>query len=66
LFNTREGFSRRDDSVPERFYEKREDTGWSISREEFQDMLSEYYQLRGWDRNGIPEASVLERLGIKA
>jgi aldehyde:ferredoxin oxidoreductase len=29
-------------------------------------MLDEYYELRGWDKNGNPRPETLDRLGIKA
>jgi len=64
LFNVREGFSRRDDQLPPRFEEPREDTGWKIARTDFNKMLDEYYAIRGWDGEGKPKAETLKRLGI--
>ncbi len=66
LFNTREGFSRKDDRLPPRFLEAREDTGWKLLPEDFQRMLDEYYSLRGWDAEGRPKPETLKRLGIEA
>lgn len=66
LFNNREGFSRQDDYLPPRFYQAREDTGWKIGREQYDLMLSEYYKLRHWDREGRPTASFLSKLDIEA
>jgi aldehyde:ferredoxin oxidoreductase len=65
-FNVREGFSRKEDRLPPRLTEKREDTGWSIAAEDFQRLLDEYYGLRGWDPEGRPTRATLQRLGIKA
>jgi len=31
--------------------------GVKIGEENFQNMLQEYYQLRGWNENGIPPES---------
>jgi aldehyde:ferredoxin oxidoreductase len=64
LFNVREGFSRKDDQLPLRLKERREDTGWEIRQEDFDGMLDEYYSLRGWDKNGQPKKETLLRLGI--
>ena len=64
LFNVREGFSRREDRLPLRLTEKREDTGWSIDPEDFERMLQEYYGLRGWDREGKPTRETIQRLQI--
>jgi len=36
-----------------------------VSGEEFEAMLDRYYALRGWDRNGIPTADTLTRLGLE-
>jgi len=65
LFNLREGFSRRDDQLPERLKEPREDTGWRIGQADFEKMLDEYYYLRGWNKEGKPSRETLERLHIK-
>jgi len=64
LFNLRQGLSRRDDSLPERLKEPREDTGWKIDEVDFRTMLDEYYRLRGWDEEGKPTSKTLERLQI--
>ncbi|OYT33184.1 hypothetical protein B6U96_16955 [Archaeoglobales archaeon ex4484_92] len=36
----------------------------SLSPEEFNKMLDEYYQLREWDENGIPTKEKLADLGL--
>jgi len=65
LFNVREGFSRKDDSMPKRFTEPMKDTGWKIPMNDFERMLDEYYEFRGWDKKtGIPKAEKLRELGI--
>jgi aldehyde:ferredoxin oxidoreductase len=28
-------------------------------------MLSGYYELRGWDENGVPKMETLEKLGLE-
>jgi aldehyde:ferredoxin oxidoreductase len=35
-----------------------------ISEEDVEILLDEYYDERGWDRNGIPKRELLERLGL--
>ena len=55
-FNIREGITRADDTLPERFFtEPLGDEGKVINRESFETMLSDYYRLRGWSKDGIPE-----------
>ena len=53
LYNLREGFSKDDDILPERFFDEQVN-GRLIDREEFLKTLEEYYRMRGWDENGVP------------
>jgi aldehyde:ferredoxin oxidoreductase len=39
--------------------------GIKVDREKYEQMLSWYYELRGWDQNGIPLKETLESLGLK-
>ena len=67
-FNCREGLSRKDDSLPKRvLFEPMPDgpaKGKRITQEGFDKMLDEYYEIRGWDRNGIPTETTLSEYGI--
>ncbi len=63
VYNLREGFSKDDDTLPERFFEKKVD-GRVIDREEFLKTRDEYYRMRGWTENGVPTERALKRLGI--
>ena len=38
--------------------------GSKLDRAQYDEMLSWYYELRGWDENGIPQKKTLERLGL--
>lgn len=67
-FNIREGFGRKDDTLPARFAEPMPEgnsKNQSITGQELDKLLDEYYALRGWDRNGIPTAGKLEELGLE-
>jgi aldehyde:ferredoxin oxidoreductase len=68
LFNVREGFKRQDDSLPQRLLTDLLDPGpptqTTIDGADFQECLSEYYQLRGWDDQGTPTRGTLDRLGL--
>ncbi len=56
-FNLREGISSRDDNLPKRFFdEPLGKEGKVIKREDFQRLLQDYYHLRGWNSEGIPES----------
>ncbi len=65
-FNVREGITRRDDTLPERF--TREPMPEGPGRGQVVDlerMLDEYYELRGWDlETGFPTRERLEELGL--
>jgi aldehyde:ferredoxin oxidoreductase len=68
-FNTREGFSRADDTLPERLLTEPLKAGTSkghfISKEELNRMLDEYYAARGWDvKTGAPTREKLIELGL--
>jgi aldehyde:ferredoxin oxidoreductase len=55
-FNLREGLTPKDDTLPKRFFdEPLGKDGKTIRREDLQTMLQEYYALRGWSPEGIPE-----------
>ena len=64
----REGLTRKDDDWPEKFYREPWPTGplkGSVaSREKMNRLLDEYYELRGWDSNGIPTKSKLIDLNL--
>ena len=69
-FDAREGISRKDDYLPPRFIEELLPDGPSkgqpISREELEDMLDNYYVLRGWDKKtGNPTKEKLEELDLE-
>jgi aldehyde:ferredoxin oxidoreductase len=69
MFNVREGFSRKDDYLPRRLMEEPIKDGLSkgemISQQDLDFMLDEYYEARGWDKNGIPTAAKLQELGLE-
>ncbi len=56
MFNEREGFSSKDDTLPERIFKDPLPTGPAagkvIPREDYERMLAEYYGARGWDNDG--------------
>ena len=70
LFNVREGFTRKDDTLPERIFTEASTRGPSndqvMEKASFERMLDEYYQIVGWDkRNGIPKDKKLKELGLE-
>jgi aldehyde:ferredoxin oxidoreductase len=66
LFNTEAGFSKDDDTLPPRLLEEPMPSGPAKGKVvELQEMLTEYYQVRGWDENGIPTDEKMEELSLK-
>ena len=64
LYNVREGFTFREDTLPDRLLNEplfaEQTAGVPLS-----DMLPTYYKLRGWDEKGIPTDKTLKRLKIR-
>ncbi len=66
LFNIKAGFTKADDILPERLSAEPIKTGASKGETaDLNKMLPEYYSIRGWDKNGVPEREKLEQLGIE-
>ena len=38
--------------------------GKCIDREKFKQMIDEYYELHGWDEDGVPRPETLENRGL--
>ena len=68
IFNVREGFSRKDDIPPPAIFDRPlpegAAAGKNFTREEYDTALGEYYQLRGWTKDGIPTKKKLAALGL--
>lgn len=68
LFNCREGISRKDDTLPKRVISDPIPTGPNkgemLTQEDLDYMLTDYYRVRGWDFEGKPLPSTLEKLDV--
>jgi aldehyde:ferredoxin oxidoreductase len=71
MFNLREGATRKDDWLVDRYFDEKTDRGFdvvrgkSIDREKFKVMLDEYYEHHGWDEEGRVKEETLQRLGLE-
>ena len=67
-FNMREGFTGAQDTLPNRIFNEALKTGATagkkIPREDFDRMLAEYYELRGWTPEGVIGKEKAEALGL--
>ncbi|MTI82644.1 MAG: aldehyde ferredoxin oxidoreductase [Firmicutes bacterium] len=69
LFIMREGITKEDDLPPRRLLEEPISSGpaqgMKLDRKKYEEMLAEYYSLRGWDENGIPKPEKLRALNLE-
>ena len=68
LFNLKAGLTAKDDKLPERFFQPTPDGALkdkALNPEEMEAAKRYYYDLMGWDENGVPKAGKLEELGIE-
>jgi aldehyde:ferredoxin oxidoreductase len=66
LYNLREGFTYKDDTLPPRLLEEPLTDGERRGRVvNLGPTLQDYYRFRGWTSDGIPSAEKLNRLGLK-
>jgi aldehyde:ferredoxin oxidoreductase len=64
LMNTKEGISRKDDTLPARMLKESRTSdaeNWTVPLDK---LLDRYYRIKGYDNNGIPTRSTLKRLHL--
>jgi aldehyde:ferredoxin oxidoreductase len=67
LYNLREGFTRKDDTLPKRLMEEPLKSGVAKGRVvNLAPQLEEYYRYRGWNTDGVPQKEKLKLLGLEA
>ena len=65
LINVDRGISRKDDILPKRFLTvPKTGEGYTPNLPPLESMLDEYYEARGWSRDGIPLAATRDRLEL--
>ena len=64
-YNLAAGFTKKDDNLPPRLLTEPAKVGPAKGLVNgLATMLPEYYELRGWDTDGVPEKATLDRLGL--
>ena len=67
-FNLRAGFKRKDDTLPPRLLNEGAPSGPAkgmvAGKGKFDEVLDEYYELRGWTKEGVPTNETRSRLGL--
>jgi aldehyde:ferredoxin oxidoreductase len=68
-FNAREGFGRKDDSLPKKFFKALAGTGptagFALTHEEMDNAISQYYRMAGWTEEGVPTSETLKKHDIE-
>ncbi len=69
MFNIREGFTRKDDTLPDRFFTEPftvgPEKGATLDRQDFAEMMDAFYLDREWDvKTTRPSDKKLEQLGL--
>lgn len=68
VFNAREGFDRKQDKLPKKFFKALQGegptAGIALTHEEVEFALDEYYKLAGWTNDGKPTKAQLEKLDL--
>jgi aldehyde:ferredoxin oxidoreductase len=69
VFNAREGFTRKEDALPAKFFKPLKGEGptggVAVDKADFEAALDLYYQLNDWTEKGIPTRASLVNLGIE-
>ncbi len=66
VFNLKAGITGKEDRLPDRIVKEPMPGGPAKGRvSELSKMLPEYYELRGWDKEGVPTKNKLKELGLE-
>jgi aldehyde:ferredoxin oxidoreductase len=64
-FNLAAGLTGKDDTLPKRLLKEAANLGPAKGRvNDLSEMLPHYYEIRGWDEQGVPKAETRQRLGL--
>ncbi len=68
IFNLRDGFTRKDDKLPRRFETALQEgfvKGVVIDPKKMEEAQKAYYQMLGWNEEGVPTTARLAELDIE-
>lgn len=69
VFNAREGFGRKDDKLPKKFFKPLKGigptAGFALTHEEVDSAIDAYYKLAGWTTEGVPTPETLKQHDIE-
>jgi len=69
LFNIREGFTRKDDHMPPKIMtvpipDEVVSKGSHVTQKDLDILLDDYYETRGWTKEGVPTMEKIKELGL--
>jgi len=68
--NAIRGMRRKDDTLPRRFFEEPEPVGplkgERLLKKKFDEMIDDYYALRGYDKDGVPKEETFRKYGLSS
>jgi len=69
MFNNREGFTRKDDKIPDFYYNPKPSglplmKGHKFDKKKMDKVLDEYYALHGWDKEGVPTPEMVKKFQL--
>jgi aldehyde:ferredoxin oxidoreductase len=69
VFNAREGFGRKDDKLPKKFFKALKGegptAGFALTHEEIDSAIDHYYKLAGWTEEGVPTPETLKHHDVE-
>jgi aldehyde:ferredoxin oxidoreductase len=64
MLNIRDGYDGKTDQIPKKMYNSAKQGFRAGKVIPFKEMMEDYYQIRGWDKNGLPTGQTLSRLQL--
>ena len=67
IFNLKAGFTRKDDWLPPRFFQPQTSgplSKTSVDEDELSEAITGYYEMMGWNHEGVPSNGTLHKLSI--
>jgi aldehyde:ferredoxin oxidoreductase len=64
LLNIRDGYDGKTDMLPKKMFKSAQKGFRAGKTIPFEQLMEDYYRIRGWDANGVPTPETLERLQV--
>jgi aldehyde:ferredoxin oxidoreductase len=64
LNNIRDGYSKAADILPRKLFQAAKEGFRAGKTIPFEDLMEDYYALRGWDENGAPTKETMKQLDL--